>query len=97
MIDSSFLLLSSLPLSSIHLFIFPSPPLPPHPSSTLLHLPTLLLSSLLQLLRMHPDVNLANEHGNTALHYASFWNYIGICEVRSETEHHHGFSLRHFP
>lgn len=29
----------------------------------------------------HPDVNYANEHGNTALHYATFWNYIGICEV----------------
>ena len=39
---------------------------------------------------MQPDVNLANEHGNTALHYASFWNYIGICEVRNKTGHHHG-------
>ena len=40
----------------------------------------------LQIMRTHPDVNLANEHGNTPLHYAAFWNFIGICEV-SWTEH----------
>ena len=34
-----------------------------------------------KVLRSQPDPNLANEHGNTPLHYASFWNYIGICEV----------------
>ena len=34
-----------------------------------------------QVLQTHPDVNLANEHGNTPLHYAAFWNFIGICEV----------------
>lgn len=25
------------------------------------------------------DVNAANEHGNTALHYAAFWGYESIC------------------
>ena len=35
----------------------------------------------IQILQTHPDVNLANEHGNTPLHYAAFWNFIGICEV----------------
>ena len=35
----------------------------------------------LQVLQTHPDVNMANEHGNTPLHYAAFWNFIGICEV----------------
>ena len=34
-----------------------------------------------QLLKMNADVDCANEHGNTPLHYASFWNFIGICEV----------------
>lgn len=34
-----------------------------------------------QLLRHQPNVNLINEHGNTPLHYAAFWNYIGISEV----------------
>jgi len=41
--------------------------------------------SSLQILKTHPDVNVANEHGNTPLHYAAFWNYIGICEVLSIT------------
>ena len=32
-------------------------------------------------LRRHKaDVNFVNEHGNTALHYACFWNYPGIAE-----------------
>ena len=26
------------------------------------------------------DVNFVNEHGNTALHYATFWNFPGIAE-----------------
>ena len=26
------------------------------------------------------DVNFVNEHGNTALHYACFWNYPAIAE-----------------
>jgi len=41
---------------------------------------------IMKLMRMQPDVNLANEHGNTPLHYASFWNFIGICEVRVEVQ-----------
>ena len=32
------------------------------------------------LLRNKADVNFINEHGNTALHYACFWNYPAICE-----------------
>lgn len=35
----------------------------------------------LQLLKLTIDPNVPNEHGNTPLHYAAFWNYIGICEV----------------
>ena len=30
--------------------------------------------------RHKADVNFVNEHGNTALHYACFWNYPGIAE-----------------
>ena len=37
---------------------------------------------MVQVLKSGPNPNLANEHGNTPLHYAAFWNYIGICEVR---------------
>jgi ankyrin repeat protein len=34
----------------------------------------------LQLLKHKCDVNFVNEHGNTALHYACFWNYPAIAE-----------------
>jgi hypothetical protein len=33
-----------------------------------------------QLLKHKADVNFVNEHGNTALHYATFWNYPAIAE-----------------
>jgi len=35
---------------------------------------------VLQLLRQKADVNFTNEHGNTPLHYACFWNYQSIAE-----------------
>ena len=35
---------------------------------------------LFQLLKHKSDVNFVNEHGNTALHYACFWNYPAIAE-----------------
>lgn len=75
---------SPLPLTSS----FNSPLSPSYRSPLSSPLAVLSLSSppLLQLMRMQPDVNLANEHGNTPLHYASFWNFIGICEVRVEVQ-----------
>ena len=33
-----------------------------------------------QLLKNRADVNVANEHGNTALHYACFWGDHAIAE-----------------
>lgn len=33
-----------------------------------------------QLIRHRSDVNTTNEHGNTPLHYASFWGYQAIAE-----------------
>ena len=33
-------------------------------------------------MRAEPDT--ANEHGNTPLHYAAFWNHTGICEVKGQ-------------
>ena len=38
--------------------------------------------SLLQLLHNKANINAINEHGNTPLHYACFWNYEVIAEVR---------------
>ena len=34
-----------------------------------------------QLLNLNAFVNIANEHGNTPLHYACFWSYEEICRV----------------
>lgn len=34
----------------------------------------------LKLLKNRPDINSTNEHGNTPLHYASFWGYQAIAE-----------------
>ena len=34
-----------------------------------------------QLIKHKADVKVLNEHGNTPLHYACFWNYTQISEV----------------
>lgn len=52
-------------------------------SATLFTLPhTSLIHGLfcVQLLQKKVNVNAANEHGNTPLHYACFWNYELIAE-----------------
>jgi len=49
---------------------------------------TVLLSVafISQLLQNKANVNAINEHGNTPLHYACFWNYDQLAEVcRIET------------
>ena len=35
---------------------------------------------------MKASVDCANEHGNTPLLYAAFWNFIGICEVYTQPQ-----------
>ena len=35
---------------------------------------------LLQLLQNRAEVNAINEHGNTALHYATFWGYGDLAD-----------------
>ena len=35
-----------------------------------------------QLLQNKANINAVNEHGNTPLHYACFWNYDHVAEVR---------------
>lgn len=42
----------------------------------------LILSSLpVQLIQFKADINAANEHGNTPLHYACFWAQEQVAEV----------------
>jgi ankyrin repeat protein len=48
----------------------------------MLHALFLLHVSFVQLLRNKCPVNGTNEHGNTPLHYACFWNYESVAEVR---------------
>lgn len=36
--------------------------------------------STFQLLKHKADVNFVNEHGNTPLHYSTFWNYDAISQ-----------------
>ena len=45
-------------------------------SSSLFH----YFSCLFQLLHNKANINAVNEHGNTPLHYASFWNHDEIAE-----------------
>ena len=40
--------------------------------------------NLVQLLHNKANVNAVNEHGNTPLHYACFWNYDQVAEVCSQ-------------
>jgi hypothetical protein len=42
--------------------------------------PILIRHYPFQLIKNKADVNLVNEHGNTPLHYAAFWNYEDIAE-----------------
>jgi ankyrin repeat protein len=36
---------------------------------------------IVQLLQNKANINGVNEHGNTPLHYACFWNYDQVAEV----------------
>lgn len=40
-----------------------------------------ILSVVVQMLQVNPQINAVNEHGNSPLHYACFWNYEAVCEV----------------
>ena len=42
---------------------------------------TVHVGHVLQLLQNKANINAVNEHGNTPLHYACFWNYEQLAEV----------------
>ena len=81
------------PFSSFPPFSSSSPPSSSHcsisHSISHLPLPFLCFAAITNAPRRQPS-QWAWQH---ALHYASFWNYIGICEVRNKTGHHHDPSL----